>query len=471
MRSNTMKYVVQMKQNTDAPPSHFMDLLLDAVCAVDTQGRFVFVSAACERIFGYTPQEMIGRVMIDMVHPDDRARTRIAAAEIMAGQAVTHFENRYVRKDGRIVHIMWSARWSETDQLRIAVARDITERKHVESMQAALYAISEAAHATEDLLALLREVHQIIGELLPADDFLVALYDENSGELSFPYQADGDDQPPAPRKLDSDALIGEVIRDEQMLLLSPETISTLPEPARTTVNKNTLYWLGAPLSSHRGVIGALVMQRYTKGACYTDADKELLQFVSTQIAAAIERKRMYARLEHLAQYDQLTGLPNRELLQDRLRTALARARREHEELCLLYLDMDKFKQVNDSLGHAAGDRLLQMVAQRLKECVRESDTVARIGGDEFVILFERIQSRENSLMMAEKIRVALNRSFDMDQQNLHILPSIGVAFYPEHGTDEKQLFNHADEAMYLAKHVGGNRIEIKVATANARKAR
>jgi len=97
--------------------------------------------------------------------------------------------------------------------------------------------------------------------------------------------------------------------------------------------------------------------------------------------------------------------------------------------------------------------------------VRKSDTVARIGGDEFVILFERIHSRENSLMMAEKIRVALNRSFDMDQQNLHILPSIGVAFYPEHGTDEKQLFNHADEAMYLAKHVGGNRIEIKVATA------
>lgn len=465
MRSNTIKYVVQMKKNTGAPPSHFMDLLLDAVCAVDPQGRFVFVSAACERIFGYTPQEMIGRVMIDMVHPDDRARTQIAAAEIMAGQAVTHFENRYVRKDGRIVHIMWSARWSETDQLRIAVARDITERKHVESMQAALYAISEAAHATKDLLALLREVHQIIGELLPADDFLVALYDEKSGELSFPYQADGDHQPPAPRKLDSDTLIGEIIRTEQMLLISPETISTLPESARTTVNKNTLYWLGAPLSSHKGVIGALVMQRYAKGACYTDADKELLQFVSTQIAAAIERKRMYARLEHLAQYDQLTGLPNRELLQDRLRTALARARREHEELCLLYLDMDKFKQVNDSLGHAAGDRLLQMVAQRLKECVRESDTVARIGGDEFVILFERIHSRENSLMMAEKIRVALNRSFDMDQQNLHILPSIGVAFYPEHGTDEKQLFNHADEAMYLAKHVGGNRIEIKVATA------
>lgn len=466
-----MKYVVQMNKNTDAPPSHFMDLLLDAVCAVDPQGRFVFVSAACEHIFGYTPQEMIGRVMIDMVHPDDRARTQIAAAEIMAGQAVTHFENRYVRKDGRIVHIMWSARWSETDQLRIAVARDITERKHVESMQAALYAISEAAHATEDLLALLREVHQIIGELLPADDFLVALYDDKSGELSFPYQADGDHQPPAPRKLDSDTLIGEVIRSEQMLLLSPETISTLPEPARMAVNKNTLYWLGAPLSSHKGVIGALVMQRYTKGACYTDADKELLQFVSTQIAAAIERKRMYARLEHLAQYDQLTGLPNRELLQDRLRTALARARREHEELCLLYIDMDKFKQVNDSLGHAAGDRLLQMVAQRLKECVRESDTVARIGGDEFVILFERIHSRENSLMMAEKIRVALNRSFDMGQQNLHILPSIGVAFYPEHGTDEKQLFNHADEAMYLAKHVGGNRIEIKVATANARTAR
>jgi len=106
----------------------FLDLLPDAICVVDEHGRFVFVSAACERIFGYTQEEMIGRAMIDLVAPEDRARTLQAAADIMAGEHKLNFENSYVRKDGRRVDILWSARWWESDRLRIAVARDITER-------------------------------------------------------------------------------------------------------------------------------------------------------------------------------------------------------------------------------------------------------------------------------------------------------------------------------------------------------
>ena len=440
-------------------PIHFVDLLLDAVCAVDAEGHFVFASAACERIFGYTPEEMIGRVMMAMVHPEDRPRTQKVAARVMAGQPVTHFENRYLRKDGQTVHIMWSARWSEADQLRIAVARDITERKHVESMQAALYAISEAAHTTEDLSALFGEIHQIIGGLLPATNFFVALYDESRDELRFPYYVDEHDHAPVPLTLDSDPLIGEVIRTGKALLLAPETTSVAPASAETALAMNAKYWLGVPLSSHNGTIGALVVRSYIGAIRYTDKDKELLKFVSTQIAATIERKQMYARLENLAQYDQLTGLPNRELLQDRLRAALVKARRDNKPLCLLYLDLDKFKQVNDSLGHAAGDLLLQIAAQRLKSCVRESDTVGRIGGDEFIVLLERIPYQRDVLAIANKIRVALNQTFALGNQNLKISPSIGVALYPQHGSDEKELLNHADKAMYLAKSEGGNRVE------------
>jgi PAS domain S-box-containing protein len=116
-----------MQPKAYVPLANVMDLMLDAICVVDVDGRYLFVSAACERIFGYTPEEMLGRPMIELVYPPDRERTLAAAAEIMAGQPKPHFENRYVRKDGQVVHIMWSARWSEADQARIAVARDITE--------------------------------------------------------------------------------------------------------------------------------------------------------------------------------------------------------------------------------------------------------------------------------------------------------------------------------------------------------
>lgn len=121
-----------------------LDLLLDTVCVVDDQGRFAFLSASCENLLGYTQEELLGRRMIDLVLPVDRERTLKAAGRVMEGRSHIHFENRYVRKDGRVVDIMWSARWSETERMRFAVARDITELKHAERKQRALYEISKA---------------------------------------------------------------------------------------------------------------------------------------------------------------------------------------------------------------------------------------------------------------------------------------------------------------------------------------
>ena len=169
-----------IRMNTATLPNleKVMDLVLDAVCVVDAEGRYVFVSAAFERIFGYARDELVGLNMIDLVHPDDRERTLKAAREIMSGQPKIHFQNRYIRKDGRVVDIMWSARWSGSDGLRVAVARDITELKRAENLKSALYRISEAAHTAEGLPALYERIHQIISDLIPAENFFLALYDD-----------------------------------------------------------------------------------------------------------------------------------------------------------------------------------------------------------------------------------------------------------------------------------------------------
>jgi diguanylate cyclase (GGDEF)-like protein/PAS domain S-box-containing protein len=435
-----------MKANTYAPSENLVDLLLDAICVVDKRGRFVFVSAACQRIFGYGADEMIGQVMIDMVHPEDRAKTLQAAKEVMSGAHKPHFENRYLRKDGSTVHILWSARWSEDDEVRIAVAHDITERKRSEALQNALYGISEAAHSAKDLLGLFQQVHQIVGELLPTISFSVALYDEQNDELSFPYPAE---QPPATAAdtaLNATTLSAQVIRSGNTLLL-PNACQAQTDASHS--------WLGVPLRSHRGIIGALLVS--SASTRYSEREQELLQFVSTQVATAIERQQMLSRLQFMAQYDQLTQLPNRELLRDRLHTALARARREQSQVALLFLDLDKFKQVNDSLGHAAGDQLLQGVAQRIQLCLREADTVARFAGDEFVVLLEDFHSADHASVVAEKIRQSLNHPFELCGQSQTILPSIGIALYPQHAQDEQQLLHHADNAMYRAKQKGGNR--------------
>ena len=436
-----------MKTDRYVPPSKIMDLLLDAVCVVDMQGRFVFVSAACEQIFGYTPEEMIGRPMIDFVFPEDRARTLEVAGKVVAGQPLLHFENRYLRKDGQVVHVMWSARWSEAEQMRFAVARDITDRKRADALQASLYAISDAAHSTEDLDVVFQRIHRIMGALLPADRFFVALCDESRDELTFPYCADESGQAPAPQKPGPSTLCAEVIRTGQTLLAAPDS-------------GEGLSGLGVPLHAKKGVIGALVVQSHRAERSYTKKDTELLQFVSAQIAPAIERKQMEAWLQHIAQHDPLTGLPNRELFHDRLQTALLLAERNQTRLALLYLDLDKFKQVNDTLGHPVGDLLLQEAARRLRQCVRDSDTVGRVGGDEFMVLLNGIPLREHALPIAEKIRVALGHPFELAGHSVHISPSIGIALFPEHGDDYKQLIRYADEAMYDAKKNGGNRSRI-----------
>ncbi|WP_233081042.1 sensor domain-containing protein [Rheinheimera soli] len=277
--------------------SDYIDQLLEAICVVDANGHFLYLSSGCERIFGYKSTEMIGRPMIELVHPDDRERTLLAASEIMSGDQKIDFENRYIRKDGQIAYIQWSARWSEEQKVRVAVARDIT--KH----------------------------------------------------------------------------------------------------------------------------------------------KQLLE-----------------QLQHIAFYDPLTQLPNRALFEDRLQQSLARARREKGMLALCFVDLDKFKEVNDQYGHAAGDLCLKKVAELLLHSVRETDTVARLGGDEFVIVMDAVTDQAAVLSILQNLFTKLQLPFLFEQHSLQLSASIGIAFFPQHGQDQASLLAAADRAMYKAKHAGGNQL-------------
>ena len=167
-------------------------------------------------------------------------------------------------------------------------------------------------------------------------------------------------------------------------------------------------------------------------------------------------------MESLARHDPLTGLANRRLLVEHAEHAFAFARRDNERLAVLFIDLDRFKPINDNLGHAVGDLLLKAVAERIRGVIRESDTPARIGGDEFVVLLEMIQDDVDAQTVAEKIRVALNQPFEIvghgEEHRIAVSACIGIAFYPEDGTDMIELSRHADEAMYRAKESGRNAV-------------
>ena len=170
------------------------------------------------------------------------------------------------------------------------------------------------------------------------------------------------------------------------------------------------------------------------------------------------RKQGEQQVEYFAYHDPLTGLPNRRLLYDRLQQALARAQRDRLLIAVLFLDLDRFKSINDKFGHAAGDQLLRLAATRLRECLRDMDTVARLGGDEFIVLLEQVGDPEAVRELAERIRTALSQPFILAEQKIPLSVSIGISLYPQNSNNPDQLIKLADTAMYQAKELGKNRV-------------
>jgi diguanylate cyclase (GGDEF)-like protein/PAS domain S-box-containing protein len=217
------------------------------------------------------------------------------------------------------------------------------------------------------------------------------------------------------------------IRENKAIALHPNCVLVRRDGAEAAIEDST-----APIHDRRGALTGAVMV-----------------FHDVSVARALTLKMSY-----LAQHDSLTDLPNRVLLSDRLSEAITLSSRHSRKLAVLCLDLDRFKHINDSLGHLVGDRLLQSVARRLSACVRASDTVSRQGGDEFVVLLWEVGHPEDAAITAEKILKALRAPHHIDQHELHITSSIGIVSFPEDGTDAEMLMNRADVAMYHAKECG-----------------
>jgi len=384
------------------------DLLLDAVFMVEEGGRIAFVNPACQAIFGYAPEEMIGRVILDFIHPDDKDRTLAEMGHVLNGRPGLGFENRYLRKDGSVAHIMWTARWSAQDRLRIGVARDVSERKLAEQRQAGMLALATAAHAAETLPELFRAFDEILRGLLPLRGMVAVL--QPGERVAYASAPDG--------------------------AVPPDAAS----------------WHHVTLSASAIAFGELRLDLQRPGALSAQ-EIDLLEFTAGQAGAVIERLALHADLAHAARYDELTGLPNRRLFQDRILSAIARCRRGQSRGALLFIDLDDFKQVNDEHGHLVGDQLLQAIARRITSCVREADTVARIGGDEFVALLENVADQTQAEAVAGKIRQVISTALVLSGRTLQPHASIGIALYPEHGEVIDQLMRHADQAMYAAKAI------------------
>jgi diguanylate cyclase (GGDEF)-like protein len=376
---------------------------------------------------------------------------------------------------------------------------EIVERQRAERLQRALFRIAELSITSESLERFYAEVHDVVGELLYARNFYIALLAGEGDELEFPYSIDERD-PNRPRRKFGMGMTEYVIRTGRAVLADRQAIEALEREGKAkTMGTLSHNWLGVPLFRDDAVVGVIAVQSYSPAVAFTARDQELLTFVAHHIGSGLQRKqaqdrlraahadlegrveartrelaaanaelmaqigeRMHAerRLTHQAQHDTLTGLPNRAQLLDRLASAIDRARTGADEgrtFAVLFLDLDRFKLVNDSVGHAVGDELLIEAGRRIVAAVRGGDTVARLGGDEFAILVEQIDGQDMAEELAGRVLGALGAPVWIAGRELFPTASIGIALWVPRYRSGEDMLRDADAAMYRAKSAGRDR--------------
>jgi diguanylate cyclase (GGDEF)-like protein/PAS domain S-box-containing protein len=433
----------------------------DSISMVDASGRYERMNAAAERLTGYRSDEVVGKTVGSIVGAGNQEEFDGFMLGIIRAGTPARYERDFVRKDG-------SRGESEGTAVPIVVkdkleglflmSRDITDRLRIQS------ALALQARRTHALYRLASEIGADAND--QADGALAFGLQELGFESAFVVTAAGDAvviersagvQVPVDA---GDPIFGQLFRETiagSALLEAGDAELKLRSVKSGGAPAFCRAFLGVPLDVESGRYGALGFASRSAMVPLTDFDREFVRAVAELAAVSIQRAIEDKRLQSLAHYDALTALPNRLLLKDRFAQAIATAQRRGEQLAVYFLDVDKFKAVNDTHGHHVGDEVLRTVARRLLKACRASDTVARLGGDEFIVL--RVgPHRAKPESLAARLRTELEAPCDIEGLQLKLSVSIGISVFPQDGQDQRTLLESADSALYAAKACGAGAI-------------
>ena len=487
---NLISRIEQDRQNLKQAEGMFRGFAENSVVGVyiAQEGRFRFVNPKMAEMFAYSQEEMISSVpVIDLVTDPDRLTVEENIRKRLSGEIKeVHYERQARRKDGSLfdVEVFGSLMKIDGEAATIGIMLDISERKRLDLALRVLSACNQALVRATDEKVLLNEVCQSIREISGYPFVWVGFAEENTGKKVQPAAmseaVEGALQATVSHVSWDDSetgrgATGTAIRRGQVIVVRDMQTSTVHAPWRDFMVTHAIASaMSLPLKAGNTILGALTVYSHESNTFRPEevrVAEELADNLAYGIMAlrAEATRRKYAQqLEYHAGHDILTGLPNRALLQDRLNQAIAYASRYCYPIWVLFLDLDRFKFVNDSLGHKAGDIVLNTIATRLQFAVRETDTVARLGGDEFVLILTERADECLSTSVVQRIMDAIARPLTVDGHEFVLGCSIGVAVYPSDGSDPETLIKNADIAMYRAKETGRNNFQFYTATMNER---
>jgi diguanylate cyclase (GGDEF)-like protein/PAS domain S-box-containing protein len=436
-----------------------LDSALDCILTADHEGRVIEFNAAARRLFGYSRSEILGREVADTIVPpalreELRRRLRDFVRTGDSADLGRRREATAMRADGSLVPIeaVVVPAYVKGRVILSAYIRDLSDRRRSERLAMARQRATQALTSSLSL-----------AEAAPAVlDALVHGLDCTEARL---WVAEGN--PPAPvLGGTSSGASGAVVAVPPAAL----ALRTLEEEAAAwdgPPEGGAGVSLAVPVRAGGQVLGVLEV-RCERARWREEEWVPALADVGSLLGLFLKRQRAEAEFQRFARYDSLTGLPNRSFFLDTLERTLSRAGRQRTRSALVFLDLDGFKAVNDGLGHAAGDTVLQTMAERLRAGTRSSDLVARIGGDEFIVLVQNLARADDAALVARGLLDRLARPCRADDHDVILSASAGISVYPEDGTDADTLLRHADLAMYRAKQEGKNTYRFFTAEMSAR---
>jgi len=422
------------------------------------------------KVFGW-PREKLDRGVkswYEGIHPDDQGRV-IAGIHLLIGTGGENWsdEYRFRRHDGSFANVLdrgYVMRDGAGQAMRmIGAMADISSRKqaeeriHTQALQQRLIAeFGQQAFASTDLEDVLSRAVELVSVTLKADYCNVLELEPDGKQLvikaasGWPGEFKGRRTVP----VRPGSRVELVLSRREPLVI--EDLGADPRFLDSPLLKvGVRSGIQVPILGSAGPFGILSAHA-REARRFTSEDVSFLQSVANILAVAIERKSAEERLAYLARFDALTGLPNRYLFHDRLLQTMAQARRSGQPMAVLFIDLDRFKLVNDTQGHRAGDRLLKEAAARLSQCVRSGDTVGRFGGDEFGAIVSDLSKPGDAGVVAQKVLDAIAHPFRLDEHETFVSASVGITLFPADGDEPEALVTNADTAMYRAKEQGRN---------------